>query len=221
MPSLKIDLHVHTSRSDSSSAIEEILGAARKRGLDGVAITDHGTARSWTSASRPTSDLLIIPGLEVTTKSGHLLVLGMKNPPPKGLDPVAVSEYAKRKGGVVIVPHPNIPFLSVGEDVIERIRPDVIETYNAKIPFERIIKKNVKLAERLGIPQTGGSDSHTHKTVGDMYTVVEVEDRSVEAVLDAIRRGEVRPAGKMSTWLEKADIVFRMVVSKLKFWRDK
>lgn len=221
MPSVKIDLHVHTNHSDSSSAVEDILDAARRKGLDGIAITDHDTIQGWLSTSGLASDLLVIPGVEVNTKDGHLLVLGVSKPPPKNLDAMAVSNYARRERGVIIVPHPNVPFLSIREDVIKRIRPDAIETYNAKLPFERIRNKNIKLAERLGLPQTGGSDAHTHKTVGDMYTVVEAGERSVDAVLDAIRKGKVKPVGKTSTWQEKANIILWMAVSRLRFWRKK
>ena len=40
LPLFKIDLHVHTDYSDSSSTIDDILDAARGRGLDGIAIVD-------------------------------------------------------------------------------------------------------------------------------------------------------------------------------------
>lgn len=219
MPLLKIDLHVHTNHSDASSTVEDTLDAARRKGLDGIAITDHNTVQGWIHASKLASDLLVIPGVEVNTSDGHLLVLGVRNPPPKGLDATTVSDYARREGGVIVVPHLNVPFFSIREDVIKRIRPDAVETHNAKIPFEFIVNKNVRLADRLRLPQTGGSDAHTQATVGDMYTVVEVEERSVEAVLDAIRRGKTRPAGKTSTWLEKTKIVLPIVTSSLIFWR--
>ncbi|MCJ7635208.1 PHP domain-containing protein [Candidatus Bathyarchaeota archaeon] len=219
MPFYKIDLHVHTEYSDSSSSIEDVLDAARKKGLDGVAITDHDNVYSGICASKLASDLLILPGVEVTTKDGHLLLFGIKNSPPKDLDAIVVSNYARREGGIIIVPHPNIPFISFREEIIEEIRPDAIETFNAKIPFSCIIDKNVKLAERLGLPQTGGSDAHTNTTIGDMYTVVEAEERTLDAVLDAIRKGRVRPAGKTSSWMEKARMAWSAVIPRLNFWQ--
>jgi len=221
LPTLKIDPHVHTRHSDSSSSVKDVLNAARQRGLDGIALTDHDNIGSWISAPQLDSDLLIIPGIEVTTKDGHLLLLGIKEMPPEDLDAVAASDYTRKRGGIVIVPHPKIPFISIGESIIERIRPDAIETYNAKVPFAYITRKSIKLAERLRIPQTGGSDAHSDKTVGDMYTVVEAEDRTVEAVLDAIKKGKIRPAGKTSSRLEKVKMLFLLGVSRLMFWRRK
>jgi predicted metal-dependent phosphoesterase TrpH len=41
---LRFDLHVHSNYSpDGHSSVEEILKAAKARGLDGVAFTDHDT----------------------------------------------------------------------------------------------------------------------------------------------------------------------------------
>ena len=36
-----IDLHTHSDYSDGRSTYEQIVAAARARGVDGVAVTDH------------------------------------------------------------------------------------------------------------------------------------------------------------------------------------
>lgn len=204
MPELKIDLHVHTDHSDSISSLEEVLESARKRKLDGIAITDHDTTTTTETNLKQARDLIIIPGIEVETEDGHILILGLQNPPPKGLDSVALAEHARKEGGVVIIAHPNTPFHRFIEDSIRKVRPDAIETHNAKIPLAKwATRKNIKLAERLGLPQTGGSDSHMRQTVGDMYTIVNATSRSVEGVLEAIRRGDAKPAGKPSPIWER------------------
>ena len=204
MLELKIDLHVHTNHSDSISSVEDVLEAARKKKLDGVAITDQDTMTGVEKAHDRAHGLLLIPGIEVGTVEGHILLLGLKKPPVKGLSAVEVAQHARKEGGVVIIAHPNIPFRTFNEEVIRRIHPDAIETYNAKTPFSKwMIRRNVILAERLGLPQTGGSDAHMHQTVGDMYTIVRVASRRVEDVLEAIRRGHVKPAGHPSPLWER------------------
>jgi len=75
---LKIDLHVHTSFSDGLGAPVDILGRADARGLDGLAITDHDTLEGFFRAKELDSDLLLIPGYEVETEAGHILVLGLE-----------------------------------------------------------------------------------------------------------------------------------------------
>ncbi|HUL62374.1 MAG TPA: PHP domain-containing protein, partial [Methanocella sp.] len=39
---MKVDMHVHTSKSDGRASLREMIGAAEQKGLDLVAITDHG-----------------------------------------------------------------------------------------------------------------------------------------------------------------------------------
>ena len=76
MPKLKIDLHVHTDHSDSVSSVDEVIDAARRRGLDGIALTDHETIT--TPTRELAADLIIIPGVEVETSEGHILVLALR-----------------------------------------------------------------------------------------------------------------------------------------------
>ncbi len=52
--SFKIDLHVHTSYSPCSNlSLRTIETVARKRGLDGIAITDHNTIAGSVRAQVP------------------------------------------------------------------------------------------------------------------------------------------------------------------------
>jgi len=73
------DLHSHTDHSDGANTIAEMASFARARGLDFLAITDHNTTThmpvidAW--ADTP---LLLVPGEEVTTYSGHANVWGLR-----------------------------------------------------------------------------------------------------------------------------------------------
>jgi predicted metal-dependent phosphoesterase TrpH len=197
MHKLKIDFHIHTDYSDSVSSLEDVLKAVRKRNLDRIAITDHGTITASIYAAQIVTDLIVIPGVEIETCDGHILVLGVKNPPSRGLSVADVVEYARKEGGLIIIPHPGIPFIGVNEEAIRRIKPDAIETHNAKTPlFRYFVNKNTKLANNLGLPKTGGSDAHSFRSVGDAYTIVEVTTRNVDGVLEAVRRGRTQPEGK-------------------------
>jgi hypothetical protein len=47
---------------------------------------------------------------------------------------------------------------------------------------------------------TAGSDAHIAEMVGQAVTLVDAEERSVEAILDAIRAGKTTVEGKRTPW---------------------
>ena len=62
---MKADMHIHSTVSDGSYTIEEIIQMAKKRGLDGIAITDHDTL-SHSSQIPQENDLKVIAGIEIS-----------------------------------------------------------------------------------------------------------------------------------------------------------
>ncbi len=198
MPTLKIDLHIHTNHSDASSTIDEVVKRAKDRGLDGIAVTDHMDTEVFKDIPNEVDGILVIPGVEVEGRNGHVLVLGVQRAPKWNLSLPEITEWARREGGATVVAHPMVPGFRTSEAIIKHARPDAIEALNALVPLERYNRQGRELAERLGIPQTGGSDSHRAETVGDAYTLVDVKRRTVIDVVEAIREGRVRPAGSRS-----------------------
>ncbi len=81
IPHRKIDLHIHTPRSecygDSSVTAEQIVDAARRAGLEAIAITDHNTVEAVDDVRRAAqgTGLVVFPGVELTTAGGHVLAL--------------------------------------------------------------------------------------------------------------------------------------------------
>jgi predicted metal-dependent phosphoesterase TrpH len=62
---LKADLHIHSTVSDGSVAIPDIIKEAVAKGLDAIAITDHDTL-SHVSQIPDTAAIRIIPGVELS-----------------------------------------------------------------------------------------------------------------------------------------------------------
>jgi len=197
---LKIDLHTHTDHSDSLATLDEITRYAKRKGIDGVAVTDHMTCEALSSLCEEINGVLVVSGLEVETYEGHLLVLGVRSTPPRRMSLLQAVRWARRHGGVVIAAHPTVPGFRIPFRSLVGARPDAVETLNAKVPLEKWNLESALLALRLGLPQTGGSDSHSAETVGDAYTLIELEDLSVTGILDAIRDGRVRPGGNRSAF---------------------
>ncbi len=210
---LKIDIHVHTNYSDSKSSVREVIEEARRKGLDGLAITDHGTLRGAYEALNLRHNLLIIPGEEIETKRGDLLALGILRAVPKGLDAVEAIDRVHGQGGLVIVPHPTVPLFSkFKEEDLRRLQLDGLEVFSAITPFPwRYAKKNIRLAQKLGLPMVAGSDSHNCKTVGDAYTIVETENKDLDGVLRAIKEGKTEIGCNSSKLIYKIEMLFNML----------
>jgi predicted metal-dependent phosphoesterase TrpH len=209
---LKIDLHVHTWYSDARSSVVDVLNMAKRKGLDGIAITDHHTMQGVWDAKAQVDDFIIIPGIEITTRDGHLLGIGLRDDTfasqeTRNLSAVYVSQIIRERGGLVVIPHPCTPFFSMRRSVIEQLLPDAIEVYNAHSPcFARDAWKSRELARHLSIPMVAGSDSHTWQTVGDAYTLIDAT-ADIEAILYAIRLGHTAIVGKASPWKYRLPIL--------------
>jgi hypothetical protein len=62
-----LDLHTHTTASDGSLSLEELVKGAKKAGLKAIAITDHDNIRSAKRISpRAGTGVEVIPGVELT-----------------------------------------------------------------------------------------------------------------------------------------------------------
>ena len=211
---LKIDLHVHTWYSDARSSVIDVLDTARKKGLDGIAITDHHTMQGVLDAEAQVDDFIIVPGIEITTRDGHLLGIGLRDDTFTSLktrnqSAAYVSQMIRALGGLVVIPHPCTPFFSMKRSVIERISPDAIEVYNAHSPcFARDARKSRELTKHLSIPMVAGSDSHTWQTVGDAYTLIDAP-ADIEAILYAVRLGHTSIVGQASPWKYRLPILTR------------
>jgi predicted metal-dependent phosphoesterase TrpH len=195
---LSADLHVHTACSgDGESQVADVLIAARAAGLDVIAITDHDTTEGCVLATGFHSDVLVIPGVEVTTMQGHLLILGASGHIPKGLDVLETIALAHSMGGVAILPHPFHRYRhGVGLKMQDALREaDAIEVFNSRYILGGANRRALRWARRLGKPMVAGSDAHNCRYVGYGRTLIDA-DRCVESVLEAIRKGKTRPGGR-------------------------
>lgn len=187
------DLHIHTNYSfDASIHPKTIVERLYTHPfIKAAAITDHNTLEGYHKVrelARAYQDILIIPGVEIATTEGDLIVLGVEELPPKPWTVRDVIDFARQNGGLVIVAHPYRTY-GLG-DSAKKYPVDAIEVLNgASSPNVNRLAEN--LAKTMGLPGVAGSDAHTGEELWTAYTEVQAA-LDVDEVLRAIKSGLVR-----------------------------
>ena len=197
---LKMDSHIHSEYSpDSSSKIDDILGTAKKRNIDVIAISDHNTVDGTSEVLKKTrnTDRLAIPSIEISSTHGHILGFGCEENIPRDLSPQDTIDRIHDLGGLAIIPHP-FCFYRHGllcKSDYRDLKIDAIETKNARFVVGYCNNKAKKLSKNEQIPSLGASDAHYWKFVGDCYSMVEAE-KDIDSIFKAIKKGRVESRGK-------------------------
>ena len=189
---LKLDLHVHTNRSnDAVTSPKQLATICRDRGLDGLAITDHNVL-----AVDSSKEVVFLPGIEISTRDGHIIGLGLSEAVPRGLSADETIQGIKELQGVSIIPHPYDLLRSSVRPHNLAVRPDAIEVINSSSFLHSLTWKRArKFAEKQNYPMTAGSDSHIPETIGRAYTEVESPSKDTASVLAALKSGLITPVG--------------------------
>ena len=143
---------------------------------------------------------MIIPGVEISTPQGDMLVLGTEELPPRPWTPEAVADYAKSIGGVSIVAH---PFREYGMgDLARNISVDAIEVLNGN-SLTAANNQAKDMAKSMNLPGTAGSDAHQ---MSELFSVCTKLDASlnVDSVLKAIKKGSIYASdARVNTYLKQ------------------
>jgi predicted metal-dependent phosphoesterase TrpH len=198
---VKLDLHVHSTYSqDARLRPRDLVEEALRKGLSGVAVTDHGTVKGSLEVRKLSPPgFMVITGVEVETTYGHLLILFLEEEVELGnRDPLAVIDEAKGLGGLVVLPHPFDYARRMPPKVCEELarRVDAVEVFNSRCLSMDSNFKAQRLAEGLSKPVTAGSDAHFAFELGRAWVVAEASD--VDGVRDAIIRRRVEVKGRLS-----------------------
>jgi hypothetical protein len=196
-----LDPHVHTLYSiDGYATPRDMARIADKRGVI-IAVTDHNTIKGSLRASSLSENILC--GMEVSSREGHIVALGIKEEVKKGMSAEETLDRIHELGGVAIAAHPFRLREGMGKKVNNRF--DGIEVLNAR-SNEKSNARARKHATSLNIAMMGGSDAHLVEHICSGYTRFDGE--SAEDALEAIRKKKTEPHGKE---------LDRTVIAELKF----
>ena len=203
MRKIHFDLHVHSYySSDCKSKPEDLLKQAKKLELRGLAITDHDSIK-FHLKNHSDDQLFIIPGVEISTKNGHIIGLGIKELVPKNLTVEETVERINELNGLAIASHPfDFTRKGIGKKIYN-LKNIAVETMNGSSPLNRFNIKAQEWAKKENLPVTGGSDSHRIKDLGLAYTIFEEEVGSVDDLLELIRKKKTESGGSHLSLHEK------------------
>ena len=185
---MKFDLHIHSKYSyDSFLSPERIIRIARKKGLDGIAVTDHNTIKGGveTSDINKGDDFIVIVGSEMRTEYGDIIGLFL-NEEIRSQIFMEVVEEIRDQDGLVVLAHPFRKGI-FPTDLLKYI--DLIEGFNARSP-EGLNRKAEELAGSHGMSMIAGSDAHLWFEIGRGRTIVNSEVR------EALKNGKTKIEGE-------------------------
>jgi len=211
---MKFELHCHSWYSKGKKIPTEgidspadLVKAAKNLGLGGIALTDHSTNRGWKEAEQFSKKygLIFIPAIEISSKEGHIIGLGLNEHIQSGLSIEETIERIHAQGGLVVAAH---PFDIRREGLKEKSsKADVIESFNSMNldGFSNWAAKT--FAGKTHMPCIAGSDSHTKEMLGSCTNEIDAHD--MDSSLREIRSGRVSfqtsyiPLEKLLPWVKQ------------------
>ena len=207
---LIIDLHVHTVKGgpDSNLSPEQLVAEARRVGLDGVCLSEHGGGWDRSEFDRFAEkhpDVTLLRGLEVDTELGHIVTFGL----PGYISGIHRIDNLRKAiddvNGFMIAVHPFRRFFDkpplfksllfkqpvpLDEAVKHRIfeLTDAVEVVNGACT-QKENEHALRTARILDMTHTGGSDAHSTHGMGCGATVFNADIRTVQDLIEELRSG--------------------------------
>jgi len=161
---------------------------AKKKGLSGIAITDHDTIKGALKTKSVAFDnFMVIVGAEVQTDKGEIIGLFL-NEEIKSRKFAEVIDEIKDQDGITVLPHPYKNRQCDPKDLLEMV--DLVEGLNARTSKELNYRAQ-NLAKNFGLPIIAGSDAHTPFEIGQAQTIIQGWEVVFDDIKDYLLKGKV------------------------------
>jgi len=217
---LKCDLHLHTAEDPLDRirySSKDLISKAADEGFDVISITNHHqmTFNQDLFSYAHERGILLIPGVELTIRRRHVLVL---NPPPfKTCSDFPSLSRLRRPETLIIAPHPYFPgTYSLNGYLLRYLHLfDALEYCHFYLPRINFNQRAVEVSRSFGFPLVGNSDAHFLSQLGTTYSFIYAE-KNLEAVFEAIRQNRIKVATRPLKALEMGSIVNRFLRMKIR-----
>jgi predicted metal-dependent phosphoesterase TrpH len=201
-----IDLHAHTWPRSHDSVLnpDDLVERAKRAGLDAIVFTEHDTL--WDEASvreiGEKHNFLVMAGVEISTDDGHILTFGVDKYVFGMHRSETLAKYVEAADGVMVAAHPyrrQMPWYVRNEEEYEQALQrasrnpayqfcDGLEELNGR-GSEKENAFSKRLCDMMGMPGTGGTDSHAIQDIGKCATYFEREVRNTRELIDELKAG--------------------------------
>ncbi len=219
---LKADLHTHTADDpydDVRYSSEMLVDAVAQLNVQVLAIACHRKVVEFPRLTEYARrrDVLLVPAVELLVEGRHVVAL---NP---DAEQAAARTFAQlralgRRNAAFVAPHPfYLENSCLGRDLVANIDLfDAIEYCTLYYHGVNPNRRAVKVARQHGLPMVGTSDIHMWPYVGLTFSWLEVEEKSVEGVIEAIREGRVTVQTRPQSFGQNARMLRSFVHEKLR-----
>ena len=200
---LKANLHTHTTKSDGALEPQEVIRRYAEKGYGVLALTDHRQVHQI--APYDPMGMILIQGAELHPLNPdrdfnwHLVALDLPedfqptNPAVTGESAQQVIDMVAAAGGITAVAHPY--WCGFGSEVVKSVKGAfAVEIYNTEC---RGINREYSLQtwdellhDGYRIPGIAVDDVHSPLNLFGGWTVICAREKSREAVMDALKKGE-------------------------------
>jgi|TARA_B100000470_G_C19613132_1_gene312020 hypothetical protein len=190
-------------------SVDELIEGSKSLGLDAICLTDHDAF--WTTEQiddlSNSHNFLIIPGCEINTEAGHVLVFGLSKYEFGMHKPEFLQACVDKAGGAMIAAHPyRRRFIEepaekpgVREEMLERAGGDEffqmcqgLEALNGRgLSIQN--QFSLDLGGMLSVSMTAGSDAHKVEQIGTVATEFERPVSCLADLIKELRAGRFHP----------------------------
>jgi len=187
---LKADFHIHTHCSRCSDMKpRDIIKNALTKKYDVLGIVDHDSIKgALTTKKVAGKKILIIPGEEIKTVHGEIIVLLSDGKYNKNL--LDICDRAKDENHFIVAPHP-FDYLRKGvkNNIVKVKKLDALEIFNSRVLVNRFNLIARDYAEKNKIPKIVGSDAHFIEEIGNAAVFLDCE-KNIDSIFDYLIKND-------------------------------
>ena len=197
---MRADIHIHSVHSgDGKLSVTDIMKRFRILGFGAVAVVDHNSfIGSEEALAIDNMDIIVLPGMEITTTAGHVLAYHVTEAVEKGLSVEDTIDMIHRLAGIAVAPHPFRIWSGIGGSEVSNGGFDAIEVVNGR-SLKGSNRRALALARSLDRPEIGGSDAHSGDDIGKAFTVFPDGCQNQEDLVKAILSKQTAGKGSSRT----------------------